>query len=83
MQDALQNSCPMWWKLHKAGEQGDFGDSTWQRMLETRMTLRKDQRLEAAIQRNDRVTHVMTSDDSSISSTDNVNPPMRSCKLLV
>ena len=87
MQDAMKNSCLMWWEWRKAGKLDDLGDPTQQRMLEARVALRKVQRLEAAIQRNDRVEDIMTSDNSSKpssgSSTDNVNPPMRSCKLLL
>ena len=65
MQDAMKNSRLMWWEWRKAGEPDVLGDPTWQRMLGSRVTLRKVQRLEAAIQRNDRVEDIMTSDNSS------------------
>ena len=55
----------MWWEWRKAGEPEDLRDPTRQRMLEARVTLRKVQRLEAAIHRNDRVEDIMTSDNSS------------------
>ena len=65
MKDAMKNSRLMWWEWRKAGEPEDLRDPTRQRMLEARVTLRKVQRLEAAIHRNDRVEDIMTSDNSS------------------
>ena len=65
MQDAMKHSRLMWWEWRKAGEPEDPGDPARKKMVETKRTLRKVQRLESAKQRKARVEDIISSDASS------------------
>ena len=65
MQIAMKHSRLMWWEWRKAGEPEDPGNPNRQRMRSAKTMLRKEQRIEAAIQRNDRVEDIMSADNNS------------------
>ena len=69
MQDVMKYSRLMWWEWRKAGEPEDPAHPARQRMIEAKQMLRKEQRLEAAKQRNARVEDIMSADNSSILQT--------------
>ena len=65
IQDAMKHSRLMWWEWRKAGEPENQDHPARQRMKQAKQLLRKEQRLEAAKQRNARIEDIMSSDNSS------------------
>ena len=65
IQDAMKHSRLVWWEWRKAGEPENQDHPARQRMIEAKQLLRKEQRLEAAKQRNARIEDIMSSDNSS------------------